>query len=409
MQVRVLGTLFALLSTFTATLAHSGEYPAFHDSRLNDFAGIIRSEHAEQIRDLAGQLRESTGIQAVVVTIQSIGGYGTGDPAIEPFATKLFNAWGVGRAERNDGVMLLVSVDDRAVRIEVGSGYGNRLDRLMQGIIDREIIPAFKRGDYSTGILEGTLALCGALETEGTAATQDSPAAPAESPVLEVEATDPSVPVLEAPVAVPRTSREESSIASRQRVRTHRPSDSDWGLTAVLTLLVGGSGAALVGLFLVRSNRCPHCKRDLVLLDPGTDHERLDDGQQLEERLNTVDYQFFRCPQCGYETMAKRRRFFSSYGACPQCSYRTLKQEQRILSHPTRHSTGTKVVTQDCEHCSYHDERTIVMPQLPSQESHVGHGGIGGGFRGGGGSSGGSHGGGFGGGRSSGGGASGRW
>lgn len=75
---------------------------------------------------------KKTGIEAVVVTINSIGDYQTGDATIEAFATNLFNTWGIGHKKENNGVLILVAVKDRKARIELGKGYGREYDSAMK-------------------------------------------------------------------------------------------------------------------------------------------------------------------------------------------------------------------------------------------------------------------------------------
>lgn len=153
--------LATLSSTFVTAVAG---YPEYHDTRLNDFANVVRPADAEQIRTALTELHDNTGIEAVVVTVDSIRDYGTSDATIESFATNLFNRWGIGNRERNDGAMLLVAVEDRKARIEVGSRYGLTLDPATRGIIDHVILPLFKQDDYSGGILHGTRALSTELQ-----------------------------------------------------------------------------------------------------------------------------------------------------------------------------------------------------------------------------------------------------
>ena len=98
-------------------------YPDYSEIYVNDFADLLTNEQESNIRADLNELRTETGIEFTVVTIETMGDYGYSG-AIEPFATGLFNQWGVGDADRNDGVMMLVSRYDREMRIEVGSGYG---------------------------------------------------------------------------------------------------------------------------------------------------------------------------------------------------------------------------------------------------------------------------------------------
>jgi len=141
-------------------------YPEPISLHVNDYADVIRVGTRQLIDNAFSDLKEETGIEAVVVTINSIHDYDTGDRTIESFATNLFNEWGVGDSEKNDGVMILVAVKDREVRIEVGSGYGRGQDANMQEVIDEFMLPSFRLGNYSRGIYRGSLAVVGMLTGE---------------------------------------------------------------------------------------------------------------------------------------------------------------------------------------------------------------------------------------------------
>lgn len=132
-----------------------GSYPTPSDDYVNDYAHVLNAPDAEQIRKLFKDLEYQTGIEAVVVTIPSINVYQTNDNSLESFATNLFNTWGIGHKRTNNGVMILVSVEDRKCRIELGAGYGRRYDAVMKQVIDGQMIPYFKTGDYNRGIYEG--------------------------------------------------------------------------------------------------------------------------------------------------------------------------------------------------------------------------------------------------------------
>src|SRR5262245_61107157 len=138
-----------------ATQVQAG-YPKAKDLYVNDFAKLLTAKDSITIRTALAKLRDDTGVQAVVVTIPSIHGYGTGDQTIESFATNLFNTWGIGDRERNVGVLILVAVKDRKVKIELGSGYGKSYNEQMQSVINQQVLPNFRNQNYSLGILEGT-------------------------------------------------------------------------------------------------------------------------------------------------------------------------------------------------------------------------------------------------------------
>ena len=140
-----------------AVSAQTG-YPSPADKYVNDYAGVLKQVHKDDLHAKLADLDEQTGIEATILTVASIHDYDTGDATIESFATNLFNTWGIGDSKKNDGLLILVAVRDRQVRIEVGKGYGSRLDQPMQRVIDEKMLPHFKQEDYSTGIYKGTLA-----------------------------------------------------------------------------------------------------------------------------------------------------------------------------------------------------------------------------------------------------------
>lgn len=152
--------IFTGFTLITAVAAQDlAGFPSPKDDYVNDFAGVINKPDTDAMRKMFKDLEYQTGIEAVVVTINSISGYKMGDLSIESFAAGLFNKWGVGHKKENNGVMILVSVLDRKCRIELGGGYGTQYNAAMKDVIDNKMIPYFKTGDYSRGIYEGSCAV----------------------------------------------------------------------------------------------------------------------------------------------------------------------------------------------------------------------------------------------------------
>lgn len=122
---------------------------------VNDFAGVLDTTDEQYIQLAAVQLQEATTAQVVVVTIQNL----QGEP-LEDYAYQLFKQWGIGTAEQNNGVLILVAIDDRQSRIEVGYGLEGALPDGKTGRIqDEYMIPYFKENDYGSGIRNGFLAI----------------------------------------------------------------------------------------------------------------------------------------------------------------------------------------------------------------------------------------------------------
>lgn len=129
---------------------------------VNDFAGIINANDRQAIEAIAQELVQKTSAQLAVVTVKTVV-----PTTIEDYAVRLFADWGIGQKGKNNGVLLLVAVDDRAVRIETGYGLEGALtDLLCHQIISRVIIPEFKQGRYSHGIIDGVKAVVNLLAKE---------------------------------------------------------------------------------------------------------------------------------------------------------------------------------------------------------------------------------------------------
>lgn len=133
-------------------------YPTVTDRYVNDYAGVLTPDDATSIRALFANFERDKGAHVVLLTISSINDYDTPDTSIEAFATNLFNAWGIGDRQKNNGVLILFARNDRKVRIEVGSGYGTALDAPMERVINEFMLPEFKREQYSGGIAAGARA-----------------------------------------------------------------------------------------------------------------------------------------------------------------------------------------------------------------------------------------------------------
>ena len=124
-----------------------------------DEASLIIPDVGEQIDKTAAALLSEEKIPLYVVTISSLASRDAVTLSIEQYATALFNNWGIGWQDRNYGILLLISKGDRKARIELGADWGGEYDYQAQQVMDKLIVPAFKRGDFSAGIADGVRGL----------------------------------------------------------------------------------------------------------------------------------------------------------------------------------------------------------------------------------------------------------
>lgn len=115
---------------------------------VNDLAGVMSRDEVALLEKKALAFEDSTSNQITIVTIPSIGIYDVAD-----YATKLGNRWGIGKVSRNNGVLILVAINEHRMNISVGKGLEGALTDLVSGrIIRNEMAPPFREGKYYRGL-----------------------------------------------------------------------------------------------------------------------------------------------------------------------------------------------------------------------------------------------------------------
>lgn len=137
--------------------AQQATFPAkpTSESFYVDEAGLIAQGEGQAINEVAGALLRDDQVPIIVVTISSLTAHNAAGSTIERYAFELFNQWGIGSERRNYGMLLLVSKGDRRARIELGSAWGHSYNVQAQEVMTTLIIPRFKEGNFSEGILAG--------------------------------------------------------------------------------------------------------------------------------------------------------------------------------------------------------------------------------------------------------------
>ena len=130
--------------------------PALTDPVM-DQAGLLQGETKQYLNAELRRLKESGGSQIVVFIIPSLEG-----EEITTYSIKVTDQWQLGTAEKDNGVLLLLAVQERKLRIEVGQGNEGVLTDLQASRIIRQgISPLFKSGDYDSGIISGVASIIG--------------------------------------------------------------------------------------------------------------------------------------------------------------------------------------------------------------------------------------------------------
>jgi uncharacterized protein len=152
---QTLGIVLTIGALGVALPATAQTFPDYTSTTVNDFADLLPDEDERALAQRLARLERDTGVELTVVTLPTQATFAP-DMTLEAYATALFNHWGVGRAETNDGVMILVFRDDRAMRLELGAAYGRDWDRTAQDVVERNFLNAFATGNYTRGLVSGT-------------------------------------------------------------------------------------------------------------------------------------------------------------------------------------------------------------------------------------------------------------
>lgn len=144
-----------LLFLTNGSMALAQNLPAKPEGHVNDFADMLTLSQERQLENKLRNYRDTTTTVIAVATLESLGGI-----SIEEAATTLFNKWKMWEDEKDNGVLILISRQERQMRIEVGYGLEGAIPDIMAGRIIRNILtPSFKRGNYYEGLDRATSAL----------------------------------------------------------------------------------------------------------------------------------------------------------------------------------------------------------------------------------------------------------
>lgn len=144
--------VLALAGGGPRVFAQTAEVPSLTQP-VNDLANVIDPSSAAAMDQMIRSLQAATGDAVIVASVKTFAPFGS----IEEYAVKLYERAGIGAKGQDNGVLILVAVDDRRARIEVGYGLeGFLTDGVSGDVIRTAMLPAFRRGAYGEGLLDAT-------------------------------------------------------------------------------------------------------------------------------------------------------------------------------------------------------------------------------------------------------------
>jgi uncharacterized protein len=122
-----------------------------HEGWVNDTANILSVQDRERLSEMLSHYQRETHHQFAVLTMPELGG-----ESIEAFSLRVANAWGLGMAGVDDGILITLAMKERGLRIELGTGMQHYItDFGAQSIVNKSMTPAFAKGDFAGGLEAG--------------------------------------------------------------------------------------------------------------------------------------------------------------------------------------------------------------------------------------------------------------
>lgn len=377
-----------------------------------DPGNYMSPEAKAEVNQMLASVRKATTAEIAVAILPSIG-----DESVDEFAPELFKQWGLGKKDKDNGVLLLIDMGGKKARIETGYGMeGVFTDALCSELLRGDLFPRMKEGDVDGGVKAiishiSTVATDPNVRDEIMSELADGQVGLTEEDIetLKEVALNLAMMVLFAGLCI--------FVYKVVKTRGKDRYEKALAWRGSLAMLGGAalfSGGIALPLFLLayifyrrnrnKTLRCPKCGKKMHRLSEEADNAYLTPAEDLEEQIKTVDYDVWECPACHAIEKYAYRSSQTKFAECPACktvAYEMVSDEVRVK--PTDISQGIGVKTYKCRFCGHTKEEQYKIPRLESAAAAAGAAAAIGS------SSSGSSGGGFSGGSSGGGGASGGW
>ncbi|MDR2859558.1 MAG: TPM domain-containing protein, partial [Mediterranea sp.] len=287
--------------------------------------GILDTYTLSQVNKILQALEADTKAEVAVVLLNSIG-----NNNIESFAVKLFEEWGIGKKNLDNGLLILFVLDKRTVRFEVGYGLEGVLpDAICKRIQIQTMIPEFKNGNYSAGILAGVERIVSIVHNNSSnEVTLDSGKQSISivwQAVLAVCLLTMLISVLWINNAAGRIKKDATLPTNFARYNSLRSKRKTLNYSTVAVVFAGLLLALfffpaiyvlylmIIPLAVIPANlyakaqmrklrkqpiRCHVCESMMHILPENEDNKFLSPSQDFEERIQSVDYDVFLCNNC---------------------------------------------------------------------------------------------------------------
>ncbi len=345
---------------------------------------ILSRQAVDSLNKIIAQADNQGLIQIAVVVLNSIG-----DRVPRDFGIELFNYWGIGDKDKNNGLLILLVLDQR--RVEFITGYGTEIflpDAECYLIQQNYMIPYLQEDDFDTALLEGV--------TETIEEAKEN---------TQISYSDENLQFIDF-LPVLKNIRVQKSLEKKRKIRkTITLLIIFVGFLLVIYLIVLAYGiyqkdkyksykvlnffthplvlvfGAIPYLFIYPLTKfLLNYWRNMPRISPkGFKMRKLSEededayltkGQIVEEKIRSIDYDVWYADESGEILILDYHKRFSKYDKCPKCGYKTYYQVyDRVVVRPTSYSSGKGERKFKCANCGYVKVSTYVIPRKTSSSS----------------------------------------
>jgi uncharacterized protein len=318
--------------------------PREYNSWIIDHARLFTEDVLHQVDCISDSIQERTGCQVAVVTVSSLPSQ-ISSP--KEFATRLFNYWGIGQQDLNNGVLILLVLSSRRLEIEIGKGLHHTLNKnVLQNLQQSHMIPFFKQGNFPIGLLRGMAYLQSIIE----------------EPYLKNRGNNSKTGST--------GSNSRAGWYDRQPDNNDQPkSQSKFKSFLLLTLLLGGLGGFV--WWLDRKSK-PHCC-GTIMKKIGHSIDELTKTQKFELELGASSFQKFGCDLCGNTVIYSYP--LGDYSECSNCHVRASQTSTRTVIIATELAEGLQEKTLTCRYCYRTKIEKITVPRVVPTPTNSGSSG----------------------------------
>ena len=390
MRIKHLAIFFAFLMTANVVSATDYTPEMVQNPRLisdqNWVAnpdGVLSAACVATLNQKITALEQKNGVEIGIAALGSI----EGDDEYA-FANQLFNTWKIGKEGKNSGVLILLVIDIRAVKIETGVGVEGILpDAFCNEVLEKNIYSRARGVEMETLIKDGTLdsAMIGIVDDLSARLTTDEAMGElllnTSSPRVQYGGWLADYLMLAFLVLI------IFAFISYKKMRSlHGNNGEKYKQMAILTVI----SIFLAVIFplpmyffarYLRKKRyeirytpmsCAKCGATMQFIPDNQQNKYLSASEKVEEKLKNVDYDIWLCPKCQNTLKIPYKSPHTEYEVCPQCGAITFHQTgDRIISQATTRREGQGCRTYTCAYCKHQKLENYTIPREVEVEAPI--------------------------------------